>query len=131
MALALMAGLSSCAAWDYVLEGEDQELIIKTDPPLADCTLYRGGVPIAHLYPTPGAVYIQKTKHDITVTCTKPGYQMASAVNASGANAGVFVHMVLPPLGPLWWPVDSMMGADNKYHPNTMVILPKQEEPPE
>ena len=93
-ALALMAGLSSCT--------EYQEIIVKTDPSLADCTLDRDGIPIAHLTPTPGAVYIPMSRDTLTITCSKPGYRTASISNSSDVNNNNYfeydspVTLVLP-----------------------------------
>ena len=87
-ALALMAGLSSCT--------ENQEIIVKTDPPLADCTLDRDGAPIAHLLPTPGAVYIPMNRDAITITCSKPGYQTVSVSNQSDVNDNSYFQYDTP-----------------------------------
>ena len=133
-ALASMACVSSCTTWDWWREGEYQEIIVKTDPPLADCTVMRNGIPIAHLYPTPGAVYIPKTKDAFTVTCVKQGYQTASAVNESDSAGATFVDFVMAGLfiGPAWAPIswawDSINGSDNKYDSPMTVALPKKED---
>lgn len=122
VALGLMATLSSCSTWKWLVEREDQEVIVKTDPPLADCTLLRDGIPIAHLYPTPGSVYIPKTRDAITVTCTKPGYQTASATNESGTNGATLLRVPM-------WPADALTGSDNKYESPFTVTLPKEAAP--
>jgi hypothetical protein len=133
-ALALMAGLSSCTFWEdthsfanWYNEGEYQELIIRTDPPLADCTLIRDGVPIAHLTPTPGAVFIPKTKYAITITCSKAGFETASVTNDSDTNGATVLRVVL--FGLIQWPIESINGSDNKYDSPFTVSLPKQETP--
>ena len=126
-ALTLTACLSSCTTWNWWTEGADQEIIVKTDPPLADCTLIRDGVPVAHLYPTPGSVYLPKTKNAITVTCSKPGYRTASAINDSDTNGATVLRVMLGDV--FAWPAESITGADNKYDSPFIVTLPKQETP--
>lgn len=120
--LAVVLGLSGCGEW---LGGRDeQQIIVKTDPPGADCTLEREGVPIAHLSPTPGAVYILKSKYAILVTCRKDGYETTAQIDDSHVNGATFVHVAL--LGPLAWPVESIVGIDNKYS-NVIITLPKSD----
>jgi hypothetical protein len=125
-ALALTACLSSCTTWNWLTEGEDQEIIIKTDPPLADCTLTRYGTPIAHLYPTPGAVYIPKTADDILITCTKPGYVMAEGVNESDLNGAFLVHLMFVPMIAI--PIELSTHSVVKYDSPFKLTLPKPEE---
>ncbi len=128
-ALALMASLSSCTTWEWFAEGENQEIIIKTDPPLADCTLMRDGIPIAHLYPTPGAVYIPKKTADIVVTCSKPGYQLASAVNESDLNGAFLIRLLFVPVVTI--PFELGTHSTIKYDSPFSLTLPKQEEVPQ
>ncbi|HMA49727.1 MAG TPA: hypothetical protein VKP60_08235 [Magnetospirillaceae bacterium] len=119
--LALALGLAGCGDW---LSGrEEQEIIVKTEPAGADCAFERRGVPIAHLAPTPGSVYIVKTSYAITVTCQKEGYQTRSVVNESDTNGATLLRVVL--LGPLDWPAESIIGSDNKYQHHMMVTLPR------
>ena len=59
------------------------------------CDLNRNGEHLATLYSTPGTVHVDKTKYDIAVTCTKPGYQPASVNLESGYGVGVFGNIIL------------------------------------
>jgi len=121
--LALALGLSACGEW---LGGrEEQEIIVKTDPAGADCSFERRGVAIAHLAPTPGAVYIQKSRDDITLTCRKDGYQVGSQLVESGTNGATLLRVVA--LSPLDWPVEAIIGSDNKYQHQVTVTLPKSD----
>ena len=110
---ATLIALCGCAA---IFEGTSQEITINTNPPGANCSLDRKGVSIGRVNPTPGAVTIKKTKDDLTIVCTKDGYQQATVLNHSDA-AGATVADVIGGLllGPIAWGVDSASGADNKY----------------
>ena len=82
--------LSGCAS---VIEGTSQEIKVVTNPPGANCAFEREGSVIARVDQTPGAVTIKKTKHDITLKCSKPGYQEGTYLNHSGAAGATFGSM--------------------------------------
>ena len=72
---AMGLALSACAS---IIEGTTQQIVVNTNPPGADCGLYREeGVRIAAIQKTPGKALIEKTKNDIWIVCVKPGYQQA------------------------------------------------------
>ncbi len=58
-------------------------------------------------------VKVDKTKHNMLLTCTLSGYQDASANLESGYGAGTFGNIILG--GGIGWAIDSASGADNKY----------------
>ena len=119
-------GLWSCS---WIVRGTSQDIFINTIPAGADCILEREGREIATLANTPGTVSVEKTKHDITITCTKDGYQTATYYNKSGwesgSGAGGIALDVLLTLG-LSSAIDSATGADNKYKsPVNITLLPQ------
>ena len=122
VAIALLAfTVSGCAS---ILEGRSQEIAVSTDPPGAECGLYREeGVRIATVERTPGSALVRKTKHDIWIVCAKPGYQQAVYFNRSGGGwtnvvSGIFT------LG-ISTAIDSSTGSDNKYEsPSNVVMVP-------
>jgi hypothetical protein len=78
--LVLAFNAASCAS---VVSGTSQTLTLETVPAAADCTLTRKGLSIGRVNPTPGAVLVQRTRDDITVTCTlgtatRPGHSSTS-----------------------------------------------------
>ncbi len=86
LALGLIGiGLSSCTT---ILKGTDQEIAINTAPVGATCKLERQGQQIGVVQNTPSSVTVSKTKHDITITCDKEGYQTATYINNSGWEVG-------------------------------------------
>ena len=102
--------LSGCAS---IVEGTSQEILVNTNPVGANCDFVREGNVIAHVANTPGGVTIKKTKHDITLKCTKDGYQEATYLNHSGAAGATFGNIILG--GGIGWAIDSASGSDNKY----------------
>ena len=73
-----LVGLGSCSG---MFPGTSQHILVKTNPRGADCEFIREGTVIARAPETPEGVTIKKTKVDVTVRCTKPGYQNAEYVN--------------------------------------------------
>jgi hypothetical protein len=113
---ALAAGLTGCGT---ITQGMSQDIAITSNPPGAHCDLTRKGEHVATLDKTPGSVKVDKTKNDIMLTCTKKGYQEASANLESGYGAGTFGNIILG--GVIGWGIDSATGADNKY-PSTATV---------
>src|SRR5215510_8868775 len=76
--LAVMAGtllLPGCAS---IVRGSGQSILITTPPTSgADCVLTsrRGSWSVI----SPGAVRVSKSKEDVTISCTKEGYEEAVA----------------------------------------------------
>lgn len=104
---------SSLSACSSVIEGTSQEILVNTNPAGANCEFVREGNVIARVSQTPGGATIKKTKHDITLKCSKQGYQEATYLNHSGAAGATFGNIVLG--GGIGWAIDSASGADNKY----------------
>lgn len=121
------AALFGCSA---IVQGTDQDITMNTNPPGASCVLEREGKQIGTVANTPGSVNVSKTKHDITITCDKEGYQTATYINDSGwesgsGAAGIALDVILT-LG-ISSAVDSATGADNRYEsPVNMSLIPLQ-----
>lgn len=114
----LLAGCSS------IIEGTSQEIVVNTVPEAADCALEREGQVIGRINPTPGAVTIKKTKHDMTIICNKKGYQEATYFNKSDVAGATVGNVILG--GGIGWAIDSASGADNKYTtPVNITLVPK------
>jgi hypothetical protein len=112
-ALAVIFAASSVTGCASIIEGTSQEILVNTNPAGANCAFEREGSVIARIAQTPGGATIRKTKHDITVRCTKEGYQEATYLNNSGAAGATFGNIVLG--GGIGWAIDSASGSDNKY----------------
>jgi hypothetical protein len=116
--LVLLSGCSS------IIEGRSQQIMVNTNPEGAMCRFERNGGNIGTLGPTPSSIYIEKTKHDITIVCSKPGYYDATYLNHSGAAGATFGNIVLG--GFVGWGIDSATGADNKYDSPVNITLPRK-----
>ena len=120
----LCIGLSGCAT---VFEGTSQEISVVTNPPGASCVFDRQGMQVGTIASTPGTANIRKSKYDITVRCSKPGYQDSSYLNHSGTTATIAANVAVDLLftAGLSSIVDSADGADNKYDSAVnMTLLP-------
>lgn len=112
--------LSGCSS---IVEGTSQEIVVNTTPDGANCAFLREGQVIGRINPTPGAVTIKKSKHDITIECTKAGYKKATFFNKSDV-AGATVGNIIAG-GGIGWAIDSASGADNKYTSPVNITLVK------
>jgi hypothetical protein len=123
---AMGLAVSACAS---VIEGTTQQIVVNTNPPGADCGLYREeGIRIAAIQKTPGRALIEKTKNDIWIVCVKQGYQQAIYLNRSGVAGAVFVNVIggVFTLGistVIGAAVDSSNGAANKYDSSVNVSM--------
>ncbi len=117
--------LGGCSS---MFNGTTQDIYVNTNPAQANCVLTREGHEIARLATTPGQVKVDKTKHDITITCDKEGYQTATFYDKSGwesgtGGAGIALDVLLT-FG-LSSAIDSATGADNKYDsPVSISLIP-------
>jgi hypothetical protein len=119
--LSCLAALSGCAS---VIEGRAQEITIHTTPEGAVCTLERNGTPLGTISPTPGTLYLEKTKDDILIACTKAGYRETTYLNKSGYPKDNWIYILVG--GPVGWGVDSATGSDNQYAtPVTINLMTK------
>lgn len=102
---------------------------MNTNPEGANCSLNREGVSIARISPTPGAATIQKTKHDITISCEKESFHEATYFNKSDVAGATVGNIILG--GGIGWIIDSASGADNKYtSPVNITLVPLTEPKP-
>ncbi|MDE3016639.1 MAG: hypothetical protein KGI29_06955 [Pseudomonadota bacterium] len=117
----LIIALPGCSS---IIEGRSQEIMINTSPPAASCSLTRNGESLGTISPTPGSMYVEKTKYDILITCNKKGYETATYLNHSGVAGATFGNIVLG--GGIGWAIDSASGADNKYDSPVNITLSKK-----
>jgi hypothetical protein len=121
--LILVAAATSLGACSSIIEGTSQEILVNTNPAGANCKFEREGVVIATIPATPAAATIRKTKHDIVISCDKPGYQSATYMNKSDVAGATVGNILLG--GGIGWAIDSAAGADNKYaSPVNITLVP-------
>ncbi len=122
--LLLGAALAVTAACSTIIEGRSQDIMVNTNPAGASCDLLRNDQKIGTISATPGSVYIEKTKYDIKIVCSKKGYETATYLNHSGAAGATFGNIVAG--GLIGWGVDSATGSDNKYDSPVNITLSKK-----
>ena len=113
-----MIALSGCAS---IIEGSTQEITVNTSPSDANCAIMRNGQHIAEVSHSPGSAVIKKTGADLTIQCTKPGYQEASVVNDSDVAAATFGNLILG--GLIGVIIDAADGSIHKYDDAVSVTL--------
>jgi len=107
--------LSGCVS---VFEGTSQDISVVTNPTGAHCAFKReDGKDMGVIESTPNKLTVRKSKYDLTITCTKEGYQEAAFVNNSGTSAAIAANVAVDLLltAGISSIVDSANGADNKY----------------
>ena len=112
-ALAAVFAALNLAACGTITQGTSQDITVTSIPAGAHCDFTRKGEHLATIDRTPGTVTVDKTKHDILLTCNLPGYQQASVNLESGYGAGTFGNIILG--GVIGWGIDEATGAVNKY----------------
>jgi hypothetical protein len=111
-AVAVLAAVtvSGCST---IIEGTSQSIAVASSPTGAHCIGTRKGEQIFVVDSTPMSVSVRKTKDDILLTCTLPGYQTATQYLHSGIATGTYGNIIAG--GLIGWGVDSATGADNEY----------------
>jgi hypothetical protein len=69
---------------------------------------------------SPGSATVHKTKNDLTVTCTKDGFQSGSQVAVANFGGATFGNLVVG--GGIGAIVDAASGANYSY--NSPIIVP-------
>jgi hypothetical protein len=109
-AFALVAVVPGCAT---IIEGSSQSIAIATSPPGANCQVDRQGLHLGTVAPTPGSLHLDKSKNDITVSCTKDGYQPASIAQSPRFGGTTFGNIVAG--GIVGVAIDAASGANYSY----------------
>jgi len=126
----LVAPLALLGACATLVNGTSQTVTVSTTPPAASCTLDRMGARVGAISATPGSVHLDKSKNDLSVTCSKEGFQTASVAHASSFSGATFGNIIAG--GVIGVIVDAASGANYSYPAdiridmaaNPMPILP-------
>src|SRR5215469_16450448 len=78
-----------------IMEGTGQSVAISTTPPGAACSVIREGQTLGQVTSTPGSVRVDKSKNDLTVTCSKQGYPTASVTQTPKFVGTTFGNILL------------------------------------
>jgi hypothetical protein len=120
MVLCLLAAgcLPGCAT---ILKGSTQSVTVSTNPPGATCNFMRGGQTFAVANPTPQTVKLDKSVKDVTVACSKAGYQDSSGPLQSVFQGWTFGNIIFG--GIIGVAVDAGSGAMSDYPQSVKITL--------
>ncbi|GEM_PF-812861 len=117
--LAVGVSLSGCAS---VIKGSSQTIAIATPPTSgASCVLTskEGNWPVV----TPGVVKVERSKEDIVIRCTKPGWQDAMQTIPSNFEGWTVGNLLIG--GVIGVGIDAATGAINEYpHAYNVAMIP-------
>jgi len=117
--LAVGVSLSGCAS---VIKGSSQTIAIATPPTSgANCVLTskEGSWPVV----TPGVVKVERSKEDIIIRCTKPGWQDAMDTIPSNFEGWTVGNLLIG--GVIGVGIDAATGAINEYpHAYNVAMIP-------
>ena len=116
--LALVALLPACAT---VVEGTSDTVTLSTTPAGATCTVDRDGERVGAVSATPASLRLSKSRHDLNVTCTKEGYQPATATASSRFTGATLGNVLVG--GVIGVVVDAASGANNRYPSDVRIDL--------
>lgn len=95
------------------MEGTAQSVSVVTTPPGANCEVDRAGEKLGVVNPTPGSLHIDKSKNDLAVKCSEPGYQQATMSTSPTFVGTTFGNIIFG--GVPGAVVDAATGADYAY----------------
>jgi len=108
--------LSGCAT---IVEGTTQTIVVDVVPSSGICIVSRQGEQLGVSTPEKRAVTLSKSQHDLTFSCSAPGYQAASDTLSSNTAAATVVSFFLLDFGI----VDAATGAWKKYPEKITIAL--------
>lgn len=112
----LMIMAPGCAT---VIKGSTQSLSLTTTPEQGATCVLSSPSGLNQTVETPSVTTIERSKHDISVTCNKEGYEQAVAVITSEFNGATLGNIILG--GVIGVGVDAASGAMNDY-PNSFNV---------
>ena len=124
LSFAILA-MTGCAT---LFEGPSQDLTIRTAPVGASCRLDRDGELLGVIPSTPGSVSIHRTPSDISVLCTKPGWQPTRQSVESKFNGTTISNILLLPAAGIVGVTagaisDASTGANHSYDSPPYILM--------
>lgn len=116
-----VAGFVSLVGCASIVEGTDQTIAIKTDPPEAECSLTQEGKLVGKIDKTPGTVSLDKSKEDLVVECSKEGHFKEVSNVTSSFEGMTFGNIIFG--GIIGVGVDAASGAMHHYPEEVTVLL--------
>jgi len=101
-------------------------IVITSDPVGATCQVRQGAAYVGTVTKTPGTIYVGKSRHDIAIDCTRPGYFPGAAVLEPHFQDMTIGNIIYG--GSIGVLVDTSTGAINEY-PHWVSIIMKRQGP--
>lgn len=118
--------LPGCAT--IVTGGSNQNLTVSTNPAGASCRVEREGAAVGIISPTPGTLRIEKSRHDLEVTCERAGHDATKVKHTSDFIPATFGNIIVG--GLIGVAVDAISGANFSYPSELVVNLQVTGGPP-
>lgn len=112
----LLSLLPGCAT---LVNGSSQNVTVGTTPPNASCTLDRVGARLGVIAQTPGSLRIDKSKNELSVTCSKDGFDTVTVKKSPSFSGATFGNIIAG--GIVGVVVDAASGANYSY-PDTIEL---------
>jgi hypothetical protein len=90
-------------------------------PPGARCFVDREGARLGEVGSTPGSIRLDKSKNDIAVTCSKAGYETATAAQSPNFQGTTFGNILIG--GGVGAIADAASGANYQYSAQVVLTL--------
>lgn len=119
LSVGLVLGLLSVGGCATVLDGTRQSMRINSSPRSAVCEATRQGEVLGSTSASSPVLQLTKSRHDILLTCSAPGYETASAVVPSSTSSNGVASIFIFDLGI----TDYVTGALNEYPNMASVTL--------
>lgn len=119
--IGLLFGLLALGGCATVLDGTSQSMRVNSSPRSAVCEATRQGEVLGSTSAVSPVMQLTKSRHDVVLTCSAPGYETASAVIPSSASSNGVASIFIFDLGI----TDYVTGALNEY-PSAASITLKQ-----
>lgn len=116
LSLALALFLGGCAT---IIEGTTQEIAMDVVPQTAECSATQEGRPVARYNPTGRNIFVPKSRRDLIITCSAPGYQTKEVRAVSELSGWGIASILVWDLGL----TDYATGALNKYDGALTIVL--------
>lgn len=110
--------LPACAT---IIDGTEDVVAVSSTPSAAACTVDRQGERVGAVAETPGNFKIDRSRRDLLLTCTKPGFQPAISTVEPSFTGKTFFNFLLG--GVVGFAVDAASGANNRYPSHVPVEL--------
>ena len=122
--LLLLSLLPGCAT---LVNGTSQTVTVATTPPSASCTLDRVGARVGVIPQTPGSLRIDKSKNELSVTCSKDGFDTATVTRSPSFSGATFGNIIAG--GLVGVVVDAASGANYAYPDTIELALNRTRQP--